>query len=378
MAIEAGVGLVLPSIPLRHKDDLVVYNQGNSTAERQFEEWFDQKHAVSSMGQTCPQLKVIAQEDLQAGDRDSMRRVENRWSLDVHSTRFFRERNGHFWAGKPFKAFFEEGLAQLREKKHSGKKHVKDKSMTIQKHLENEAETAEEASTTVTIVGMRADLELFNIANDPTGHDRHLWDDLGKALRFLEAPRAIVDRLLRQIGDERFFAVGFRGESNNMPESIKQQISENFDALDRAWESYRAMPEMAAYDSDKRPLVYLACGDEGQAQAFAEEGRGRGWNVTHKYALAEAMSNDGAVENISALPFDFEAIVDLGMLVKSYFFVGLMSSAFSYTVANMRDPTTRYRGSSFAMWEDGGARTHLLPNNDIHGETMMEKYACCL
>lgn len=411
MAIDAGAGVILPSIPLRDADNLMSYNQGNPAAERAFGEWFDERHLVDAMARACPGLDVVTPRDLEA--EAAVVRPEDRWAVDIHAAHFFRERDGFFWAGKPFGSFFDEQFARLREE-HKAAAEEEESAVEGEGELQRRRDAVGgaagsgapewmwEAGRGPVVVGMRADFELFNVANDPTGHDRRLWDDLGQALRFLQEPRAIVDQLLRQISisagapagglsagagagdafDERpFFAVHFRGEGDNMWASAAEQIRVDLDALDRAWAMYGGDPALAGdgkKNKKKKPPVYLACGDEGSLKAFVEAGKERGWEVTSKYALARAMGGTETHDMIEALPFDFQAIIDLGMLVRSYFFIGIMGSAFSYTAANVRDPLTRYRGSSFEVSDDGGARTHMFPNADRHGDATMEKYACCL
>lgn len=366
MAIEAGVGVILPQIPLRDATNLVSYNQGNRAAEREFGEWFDAGHLVEVLGRACPALEVVTPTEVEA-------RKTARMTMDLHAARFFRERDGYFWAGKPFGAFFDGHLDRMLRELEGPQ--MQQEAGEAENQLRRRADKKPDA----VVVGMRADFELFNVANDPTGHDRHLWDDLGRALRFLPEPRLIVDRIAKQIGGP-FFAVHFRGEADNFWDSPEEQMRVDLDALDRAWEKYRDVsPELAGYKKKGlKPPVYLACGDEGQLLQFVAAGKERGWNVTSKYDLAKDMGADETLSMIESLPFDFQAIIDLGMLVKSHFLIGLIGSAFSYTAANVRDPTTRYRGSSFELEDDGGARTHMFPNNDVYGDATMEKYACCL
>lgn len=376
MAIEAGTGVILPAIPLRDANNLLSYNQGNHAAERAFGDWFDESHLVTAMANACPGLDVITPKDLDTKTGGEEHRTK--WSIDFHAARFFRDRDGYFWAGKPFGPFFDEEFARLQreELENNDKKDEGGDDKSHQKELQRRGDAGSGGNKRAIVVGMRADFELFNVANDPTGHDRHLWSDLGRTLRFLHEPRAIVDQLLRQI-DGPFFTVHFRGEGDNMWASPEEQIHLDLDALDHAWDTYSNSSGLMGL-GDVKPPVYLACGDEGPLKAFVEAGRARGWNVTSKYALAKAMDTTEALNMIEKLPFDFQAIIDLGMLVRSYFFIGIMGSAFSYTVANVRDPLTRYRGSSLEVQEDGGARTHMFPNSDRHGDSTMEKYACCL
>ena len=75
---------------------------------------------------------------------------------------------------------------------------------------------------------------------------------------------------------------------------------------------------------------------------------------------------------IKDLAFDFQGAIDFGIMVKADFYIGITGSAFSSTVANARDSTGRYRGSSFDVFDDQGARNHL--NNDGAASS----YPCCL
>lgn len=359
MAIEAGMGVILPNIPLRDANDLLNYNQGNHAADRRFGDWFDVAHLRLVMEQTCPKLLIRSPDDLSIAGGDVQ--VHRSWVIDEHAARYFRERDGYFWAGKPFKDFFDLSLRALLTQPGAQEEFYRNPDGTI-------------SMDDVTLIAMRADFELFNLVNDATGHERHLWDELGRAMRFRQEPRLIVDEMLEQLGREPFFAVHFRGEADNMWASPEEQILVDLEALDQAWEKVKTERVFKRYDNSTKPPVYLACGDANSIQIFVQAGREKGWNITSKYGLASKKT----LESIAALPFDFQAIVDLGILVKSHFFIGIMGSAFSYTVANVRDATSRYRGSSFDVADDEGARTHMFPNNDRHGDLTMERYACCL
>ncbi|KAJ4421322.1 hypothetical protein N0V82_003833 [Gnomoniopsis sp. IMI 355080] len=285
MAIEAGAGVILPNIPLRAKNNLLAYNQGNHDAERPFGAWFDETHLVESMQGACPGLDMISPQDIEQGRVE----VQNEWSIDIHSARFFRERDGYFWAGKPFDAFFEENLRRLREE-HKNDQSRQDDGADDREGVHNQLTRSTHSGTeAVDVIGIRADFELFSVINDPTGHDRIFWHDLGRMLRFRPEPRMIVDQMLQQIGEDKsFFAVHFRGEGDNMWAAPEEQIRVDLDALDQAWETYKH-DEGVKYAGGAKPLVYLACGDEESIQAFVAAGKERGWNVTSKPAREELL-----------------------------------------------------------------------------------------
>jgi hypothetical protein len=117
-------------------------------------------------------------------------------------------------------------------------------------------------------------------------------------------------------------------------------------------------------------LVYLACGDQEQIEKFVLVGKARGWEITHKWQLAH--SDPPTLKMINDLAFDFQEAINMGILIRSHFFLGSIGSAFSSTIGNARDATGRYRGSSFTMYDDGNARSHLFNDGDA------SLYACCL
>ena len=135
--------------------------------------------------------------------------------------------------------------------------------------------------------------------------------------------------------------------------------------LDEAWDKFGSKQEGA-----EKPLVYLACGDQAQIAMFEKAAEEKGWEVTHKYKLLK--EDPGRYEALLSLPFDFQGGVDFGVMLKGEFFMGVGGSAFSSTVANMRDPSGRYRGSSLTWPNDEGARNHLFNDGDA------AQYPCCL
>jgi hypothetical protein len=160
-----------------------------------------------------------------------------------------------------------------------------------------------------------------------------------------------------------FYGVHFRVEKDNIWSPLDVQLAADLDSLDRAWAKFGT-------PGAQKPLVYLACGDPEQVKIFETAGKERGWEVTHKWKVAEG--NEETLGIIKDLPFDFQGAVDFGVMVRSEFYIGITGSAFSSTVANARDTTGRYRGSSFDVFEDEGARSHL--NTD----GAASNYPCCL
>lgn len=341
MAVDAGVNLILPSMPLRDSENLQEFNLYNPEKYLTYDEWFDGEHVINSLARACPKMKVLRSSQL-----DTEVAVKNRWQIDMPEG--YTIVRGFFWVGRPFKSHFDEKLAFLEQ-------------------LSALNPDRDDSATGITIVTMGAQFLLFRITDDPTGRELQLWNDIGSLVRFNEAPRIIVDDLLKQINGQPFYGVHFRVENDTIWSSLENQLQHDLDGLDRAWAKYGSADPNA-----KKPLVYLACGDSDQVEKFVSAGKERGWEVTHKWALAQASGNPTLTDRINELPFDFQGAVDMGIMLNSDFFFGITGSAFSSSVANARDPTGRYRGSSLLLADDGVARNHLFNDGDA------SDYPCCL
>ncbi|OBT87669.1 hypothetical protein VE02_02745 [Pseudogymnoascus sp. 03VT05] len=356
MAFEAGTGLVLPSMPLRDSDHLQEFNFMNQDAYMTYDQWFDVAHLIDSVKRVCPQMKIVHPAQLDTPEYP----VKHKWFIKLEDAKGYRQFQSYFWTGRPFASFFEEQYTKLTQLD------------TLNPH--NKAAAAAAAAVEggapapakkgMTVVRMSSNFLLFRVTDDPTGQDLKLWNDLGHLIRFTQPTRDLVSSLLGHLS-RPFYGVHFRVEKDTIWSSLENQLKVDLDALDKAW-------EMFGTPGGEKPLVYLACGDQGQVAKFVEAGKARGWEVTHKWTLAGG--DKATLDKIDALPFDFQGAVDMGFMVKSEFFLGITGSAFSSTIGNARDVTGRYRGSSLLLGRegDGGARTHLFNDGDA------SLYACCL
>ncbi|KAL1864590.1 hypothetical protein Daus18300_007607 [Diaporthe australafricana] len=357
MAIDAGVNMLLPDMPLRDSDDLLEFNLMNQSAYMAYDQWFDQDHVMASMSRACPQMTIRQSKD--AGTPSMP--VRNEWKMDIGSAPGFRMLSGHFWVGRPFKSWFDSELAQMR---FFSSVSAKDHDAAQESAGELPRSTAEDGAT---ILQIASQFLLFRLTDDPTGRDVALWNDLGHLVRFTETPRTLANRILAHMVGRPYFGVHFRTERDNIWSSFENQLRVDLDALDQAWAQYGGG---SAGRREERPLVYLACGDEGQIRKFSDAAALRGWTVTSKYDVAK--DYPVTLKMIKDMPFDFQGAVDMGVMLESHFFLGITGSAFSSSVANMRDSTGRYRGSSLIYPDDGNARTHLFNDGDASG------YPCCL
>lgn len=342
MALESGHGIILPSIPYRDKKNLQEFNRYNEAAYMTYGEWFEESHLLEQMGRVCPQMRIIKLKEIESGEVV----VQHRWPIELSSQTApgFASFQGYFWRGRSFKDFFNIQYSQLEQ-------------LFL---LNPNNKINREAG--ITAIQINPQFLVFRVTDDATGQDLKLWNDLGYLVRFKEPSRRVISRLLAQI-DRPFYGVHFRVESDQIWSSFEKQLQRDLDALDRAWAKFGS-PE------EEKPLVYLACGDQNQVTKFAEAGRARGWEVTHKWNLAQQDAN--TLKTINRLSFDFQGAIDMGVMLKSHFFLGITGSAFSSSVANARDSTGRYRGSSLSVFDDGGARTHLFNDGESNA------YPCCL
>jgi hypothetical protein len=337
MAVESGSNLVLPTMPLRDSGVLQNFNFLNESAYMPYDEWFDDEHLRNVMSRACPKMKIVHPAELEVEVP-----VKHHAEISMGDAPGYTKISSYFWTGRPFRAFFEE---QYR-------------SIMFLHNLDPNRDPNEHG---ITVVDIDSEFLLFRITDDPTGHDMRLWNDISHLIRFRDQPRQIVARLMAKL-TRPYYGVHFRVENDTIWSSLEHQLGVDLDALDRAWTKFGS-------PGQQKPLVYLACGDAVQVEKFVVAGAERGWEVTHKWRLAE--DDPETISMINELPFDFQGAVDMGVMIPAEFFIGITGSALSYTVAHQRDVLGRYRGSSFDVWDDEGAGTHLA----FEGDT---EYVRCL
>jgi hypothetical protein len=345
-AIDSGSSLVLPAMPLRDSTNLAEFNFLNEKEYYTYDQWFDADHLVEGLARACPKMKVVHPKTFDAPGGVA---VKHHWSVDLGSAPGYMAFVSYFWPGRLFKPFWDEEVGKLK--------------------ANATGPVPAEKANGITVVDIHAMFLVYRITDDPTRSDLRLWNDIGNLVRFLPEPREIVHELLELI-PRPYYGVHFRVENDTIWSPLENQLKMNLEALDQAW----AQDNKNGDPNAKKPLVYLACGDKEQVKKFQAAGAERGWEVTHKWGVA-AMSptkKDDILKRMDALAFDFQGAVDMGVMMQGNFYMGITGSAFSSTVANARDGTGRYRGSSLFIYEDGGARNHLNNDGEANG------YPCCL
>ena len=341
-AIEAGTGLILPRMPIRDKENIAVLNQLNPDALRDYEEWFDAPHLIKTLNKHCPQLKLVHPSRIDGTGPDAIP-VKQTWDIDIEHAPQYQFISGYFWTGRPWRTYFDQ---KYREQQTAA-------------FLDPDRDNMKQGATVLTVGSY---FLLFRITDDPTHGDLRLWNALNHLIRFKSDVRTLVSDVASKI-TRPYYAVHFRAENDTIWSTPEAQLKRDLEALDIAWE------KLGSYGA-KKPMVYLACGDIDQVRQFQQEGAIHGWEVTHKWELLK--DDQPAIDRLAALEFDFQGGIDYGLMLKGDFFLGIIGSAFSSTIGHNRDPTGRYRGSSFLVEDDGGAHTHLF--NDLDSTY----YACCL
>ncbi|ERS96767.1 uncharacterized protein SPSK_01144 [Sporothrix schenckii 1099-18] len=349
MAIETGSHILLPTMPLRDSKNLLDFNFFNGDAYMPYDEWYDMDHLRTQMAEACPKMKILHPDDINP-DKGGTVAVRRRFEILCSEVPFYEKFHSYFWVGRPYSKFFREQF-----------------KIHMDRLAEEEAKLPEPVVENggITLVNIDSEFLVFRITDDPTRRDLRLWTELSHLIRFREDVRTVVQRLVDRLPNAgNYMGVHFRAENDSIWSSPEHQLGVDLDALDRAW-------DMFGNYGEEKPPVYLACGDQEQIEMFSKAAAERGWSTTHKWQLATLNDDTETAGLINKMAFDFQGAIDMGIMARSRFFIGVQGSAFSSTVGNHRDITGRYRGSSFEVPDDG-ARTHLF--NDLDAT----EYQCCL
>lgn len=367
MALDGGVGLAIPVMALRDSKDLRDFRTFDAASQIPYGDWFDEEHFIKQLSRSCPQLKIAR---LGADKKPALPDFLF-LGLNLDRAEGFKLFESWAWPGKTWSDFLwgDKGI-----------------QVELDKAAEDAATSGSPVAADARLISVWTPFLFFKITEDITGHDRKVWHEFDHLIRFKPGARSIVHELLANIGDKPYIGVHYRGEKDNIWSSPEVQLERNLRIADEAWTLYLKTQNMQL-GSKKSPekLIYLACGDQDAIKDFQTAAAKKGWKVTDKWSIAaevdkhnlggvDSKSAGSLVSQIDALPFDHQGSLDLAMITVSSFFIGFTGSAFSYTVANHRDPLGRYRGSSVSrQWDEGAlsARSHLF--ND--GES--GHYPCC-
>lgn len=343
MTIEVGANLIIPTSPVRRADDLLLWDE-DENHRVPLGECFDREFFIERLIRACPQMKVIKlNPDLTP-------------EVPIAHTTFMNYSNAPFaWNFGPYATYDTPWKAWFKDA-------IKEDSEHVQGNIALKA----------------ISLSQFFDVTDPRDNQQLRWFELSHLMRAHELPRVIVHQVLESLKDSAgnrvpFFGVHFRVEGDVVNDDIWSSVDTQ---IERVWETVDEARKLYAYDDNIEKIIYLACGDQEQIEKFKAVAFVKGWRVIDKYSVAAELGSD-AIKLLNELNFDRQAMIDLGVLIISDFFMGPAASAFSFTIAHDRSPTGRYLGSSLdseivaTQPEALTARTHLFPDGGF-------AYQCCL
>lgn len=334
MAIELGANLIIPTTPFRVSDaDLSVWDDEH---RKPLGMWFEREFLIERMQRACPKMHVTRLNEKQEPDV----RIEHTVAMNYSDAPFQWGFGPYETVNTPWQQWFKDTVAV--------------ESAGISGNIRLQAATPS---------------QFFNVTD--ARHDQRAWFELSHLLRSRIRPRKSIDTIRKHMstdsGVKPYIGVHFRVENDVIDEEVwtspERQITRILETVEQVRLQY-------GYTEEEK-LIYIACGDEHQLNNFKVRAFEQGWTTVDKWSIAAADQGDLA-QMISELDFDHEAMIDMGMLVMSDFFIGLGASAFSFTIAHDRSPTGRYQGSSLGeTGEVAKARSHLYQDGGF-------AYQCCL
>jgi hypothetical protein len=121
--------------------------------------------------------------------------------------------------------------------------------------------------------------------------------------------------------------------------------------------------------ASKLSVIYVASGDASQLSRFSEDAKAYNLNVTTKQELLQGEDR----QQLEAMTFDQQALVDWLVLLKSSQFAGVGHSSFAWNIALWRH--------MFADWKDHLRGPQLMSDDisQIYGTVnQYREYGCCL
>lgn len=350
LAVDTGSNLVMPTMARRDDTDLKEFNRENPDQHIPFGDWFDEPALIRRLGEACPELKIARLDETKLPAMEYSRAVH----MNLGTAPYYNGVGNWAWPGRDWATWWNDEMARLISDNATG-------------------EASAEGETV--IVDTLAPLSFFNIMNDVSGHSLKMWNEMNYLIRFKPLQRDILHQLVESLKGpdgklKPYYGVHFRTEGDSPDAWIKAdvQIDRILEVADRAWTAFQ-------HPASVKKVIYLACGDTARIAQFEQAANERGWQVIDKYRLSSQFSSHHDLHaQLVALPFDYQGMIDLGLMMLSEFFIGLTNSAFSFSIAHARDPRGRYAGSTLQHFYDEQsriARTHLFDDGE-------GAYPCCL
>ena len=172
---------------------------------------------------------------------------------------------------------------------------------------------------------------LWPILSDPPA----LVRTFGRVLRSPTRVRRLAARLQHSLSVKHNIALNPQAGIATSPSYFGMHLRTAADAVAVGWAGYdqQASAALTAASAANFSLIYAASGDPGHLAQLAKEARDQyGIVVASKTDLLRGEDR----EELTALSWDQQALVDYEVLLRSSFFAGLQPSSFSYSIAVKR------------------------------------------
>lgn len=327
LGLGLGMNVILPRSPKRSA--ALTFNL-ESHEHLPLSHWLDEEYLINTIAKTCPQTKLIKMTEEQI----SVVPTHQIMTIETDDAPFGSAMGPYAAddAERAWRPFYQAKLDAI-------------------------------AKSDMTIVRTTTRAMQFNITAGQTS----IFNELQYLMRMTPSVRRLIDAVKPS---DPYFGIHFRAEADVAHDALwtssTTQLARVFDTAERARRKY-------AFSWPK--VIYLACGDKNMTALFRETAAKTGWTVLDKWSILERHQDGTALmQELDALDFDQEAFIDYAMLLISRFFIGTGISAFSYSVAHLRDSSGRFTGNDLDDVPGAAvAYTHLFEAEDASF-----LYQCCL
>ena len=281
LAIDAGSGLILPSVMARTEENLRI-DGGSAVCADAF---WDTEYLVESLQEQCPQLKI--------------RYCDNRTGID--------------------------NILEAPFRSHTTEPHLNGSFHELVDSIIEEGNVTSTNDSSLVAVNFGDSYLGWNYTG--AGELGTIRKALFKALRFNRSLLDISTKILQSPElSNGFIAIHFRGE-NDWPWF--------FGTADDQMRLYTSELEcIQNLGSNEPKTIYVSCGDPGAIQRFREKLSPLGYTVYDKWTLLAGQPE--MLEMIDGLFFDQKGILEYEVMVNAKFWLGIITSTLSSLVAYAR------------------------------------------
>ncbi len=341
-AIAAGAAMVMPKIIVRSQQDIAKIRTGEKTT---MDYMFDTQHYVTSLRNSCPQLKLYETvEDIPGHEHIHGPIALTPEDLQIHT----REGIEHpeRW-GDDFKAWLERETAGI--------------SFTT-------------ASRT-TIVELKRSYLVYPVYSDSTAFAQ----TFGGILKFRPDVRELATTTFYALLHK--YNLAWDGKSEMVENAYfgahlrtEEDARKGWPGKDWIWSNYDTQSQSYLNQTidDGLPLIYVASGDLSQTSQLAQDAAPYNITVTTKHDLLPPAE----LEQLSRMAWDQQGLVDYLVMTKASDFGGVAHSSFAWSVALKRHLSARRKDGKLHLQ---GPQMLSDEWSQIYGKTGgYPEYATCL